>query len=589
MLFRIDQRHRAEDRALVQRFKAHPAPSPERDRAFGELLTRHRRLVLSYCRRRVDDPGLAEDVAQQVFLALWNGLDRMENPDGLHSWLRTVTHHQCTAQFAGPAQDRRPHRRLRPPEVLASHDQALFENAATVGEEEDSVLLALQVDQLGAVLDRFAGALPPRLQPVYRLHVREGWDGEELKRRLGVPDATMRRFKSDLLTEELARLLVTNLVAAEALDRGREASCGRLLDLLGERRSDEPLTRSLVLKVDKHLRQCTACEVREQHFRQEWRRTLPLLVSSGLHEPESDHIELTAAAHDLGQGGHQPPTGTVRRTGRRLAVALVVLLGTLAGGMAWQADDGRSADTVLAGPDAPGSSDGRPRSGSAPDTGSSSPHSPDSGDGGGDGDRGAGSSAGKKTTPDGSNPSNHGKGGKDEKDGKGGVDGNDRDDGDAGGSGDRIGTGPSANPGANPGDGTSPSAPGETAPSPGPDPAPDPPPAELPPPPPAPAPPSSAPAPPAPHKLVVHLNAPSAGGVSVAVNGAGVGTCSKAYEAPAKDCAYTVHVGDTVRLAPLDSLVTWGAPCAGGAPEALCEFLVAGDVTTNLTTSYNPG
>ncbi|MFI5793288.1 RNA polymerase sigma factor [Streptomyces sp. NPDC051677] len=584
MLFRIDQRHRAEDRALVQRFKAHPAPSPERDRAFGELLTRHRRLVLSYCRRWVDDPGLAEDVAQQVFLALWNGLDRMENPDGLHSWLRTVTHHQCTAQFAGPAQDRRPHRRLRPPEVLASHDQALFENAATVGEEEDSVLLALQVDQLGAVLDRFAGALPPRLQPVYRLHVREGWDGEELKRRLGVPDATMRRFKSDLLTEELARLLVTNLVAAEALDRGREASCGRLLDVLGERRSDEPLTRSLVLKVDKHLRQCTACEVREDHFRQEWRRTLPLLISSGLHEPESDRIELTAAAHDLAhdlaRGGPQPPAERARRKGRLLAVALVVVLGALAGGVVWQAESRRSPDTVVTDPDAPGSSGGRPSSESAPDTGSWSPHSPGPGDsdGDGDGDRGAGSSARKKTTPDGGNPSSHGKGGKDA---KGGAYGND---GDAGGSGDRTGTDPSDGPS----DGPSPSAPGETAPSPGPDPAPDQPPAEPAPPPSAPAPPSSAPAPP-PAKLVVHLNAPSAGGVTVAVNGAGVGTCSKAYEAPAKDCAYTVHVGDTVRLAPLDSLVTWGAPCAGGAPEAVCEFPVAGDVTTSLTTSYNPG
>ncbi|MFJ9121270.1 sigma factor [Streptomyces sp. NPDC102394] len=578
MPYRINQRHHDEDRELIQRFTAHPASSPQRERAFEELHTRHRRLVLAQCWESLKDPDLAEDVAQRVFLALWNGLDTMTDPDGLHGWLRTVTRRECAGLYSSErsapeglqAPARRVHRKLRHREIPASHEPALFENAAAVG-EEDRILLGVHVDELAALLDRYMGALPRRLKPVYRLHVQQGWDGPELARRLKVTGATMRRFKSDLLTEELARLLVTNLVAAEAARLGRQRACPDLLKVLQKGRwAGGPLSRNLVMRVDEHIGQCDICGSRKDYFRRQWRRALPLLISPSLHDSASDRVELTAAAAGGEQRSH---AGAASRRTRGLAAMLVAVLGILTGGMAWQMNGDRSADTVETGSYHPGSQSsaaatarghgsassganvGLPKSShlahsgrSAARTPNGSGHSPDTSPHPSSSPQSSvrpGNTA-KETLPADVTP-----------DQSAGTDGFAQ---------------PSTDP---PNPSADPSTPAESGPGTAPSPVQAP----------------ALPSPPAPHTLTVHLNTPSAGGVRVTVNGGVIGTCSKAYEAPQKDCTYTVHTGNTVRLTPADGslITTWGTPCAGTDPSGLCEFLIAGDLTTSLTTSYNPG
>ena len=64
--------------------------------AFGELYDRYAKPAYSLARRICVDPGLAEDVVQEAFLALWrnpSGYDRARG--GFGTWLMTVVHHRA--------------------------------------------------------------------------------------------------------------------------------------------------------------------------------------------------------------------------------------------------------------------------------------------------------------------------------------------------------------------------------------------------------------------------------------------------------------------------------------------------------------
>lgn len=55
------------------------------------LIDRYRRLIYSVARHTVRDPGVADDVFQEVCLELYRHLDEVRDPQALPKWLITVT------------------------------------------------------------------------------------------------------------------------------------------------------------------------------------------------------------------------------------------------------------------------------------------------------------------------------------------------------------------------------------------------------------------------------------------------------------------------------------------------------------------
>lgn len=58
--------------------------------AFGHLVRRYQNLVCAIAYSRTGDRRLAEDVAQETFLAAWKQRDTIREPDRLRSWLCTT-------------------------------------------------------------------------------------------------------------------------------------------------------------------------------------------------------------------------------------------------------------------------------------------------------------------------------------------------------------------------------------------------------------------------------------------------------------------------------------------------------------------
>ncbi len=72
------------------------AVAQRRPDALDELYARYSRVVYSLARRIIVDGGLAEDVTQEVFFALWRDPDKYDPSRGpFATWLLSLTHHRA--------------------------------------------------------------------------------------------------------------------------------------------------------------------------------------------------------------------------------------------------------------------------------------------------------------------------------------------------------------------------------------------------------------------------------------------------------------------------------------------------------------
>jgi RNA polymerase sigma-70 factor (ECF subfamily) len=79
------------DESLAARAGAEPA-------AMTELYRRYITRVDRYCRRRLQDPELAEDVTSQIFLKVLEGL-RKRRVENVASWIFTIAHNEVVSQY----------------------------------------------------------------------------------------------------------------------------------------------------------------------------------------------------------------------------------------------------------------------------------------------------------------------------------------------------------------------------------------------------------------------------------------------------------------------------------------------------------
>ena len=116
----------AGDAALVLRLAARDG------KALDDLYARYGRPAYSLAYRITRDQGFAEDVVQEVFLALWRDPTRYDPTRGFASWLLSMTHHKAVDAVRREESLRR-RRDAAAEETVA----ALDESAACSGVDEE--------------------------------------------------------------------------------------------------------------------------------------------------------------------------------------------------------------------------------------------------------------------------------------------------------------------------------------------------------------------------------------------------------------------------------------------------------------------
>jgi RNA polymerase sigma-70 factor (ECF subfamily) len=139
---------------------------------FEQLVDAHQSMVFSLAWRMTGDRGLAEEIAQDVFLELDKHMERIESPQHACFWLRRVAMHRSA--------DALRRRRVRGLDLWAE----IQENHAVAAEEHSS--------PLGARLEHLLSTLPEPQRAALVLRYQEDLTPEEIAATLDSPLATVK-------------------------------------------------------------------------------------------------------------------------------------------------------------------------------------------------------------------------------------------------------------------------------------------------------------------------------------------------------------------------------------------------------------
>ncbi|MBO0720000.1 MAG: sigma-70 family RNA polymerase sigma factor [Blastocatellia bacterium] len=156
--------------------------------AFAELVREHQAMVYSIARNFFRDAALAEDLAQEVFLHLYQNLASIESAAHLRFWLRKVTSHRCI--------DHSRRRRIK----TVSVDEA--PEPVSIFDWPDAMMQS--------TLRRIVATLPERPRLIVTLRYQEDLDPTEIAEILEMPLNTVKshlRRSLAILREKMGRTL----------------------------------------------------------------------------------------------------------------------------------------------------------------------------------------------------------------------------------------------------------------------------------------------------------------------------------------------------------------------------------------------
>ena len=141
---------------------------------FRRLIEAHQRMVFSLALRVTGEHGAAEEVAQDVFLELHRGGDKLESEDHVRFWLRRVTVHRATDALR---------KKARQPEATAEE----WMEEQYVQDKSEGLNAAVVV-----LLEELLRTLPEQMRVVIVLRYQEDMLPDEIAKLLGQPVATVK-------------------------------------------------------------------------------------------------------------------------------------------------------------------------------------------------------------------------------------------------------------------------------------------------------------------------------------------------------------------------------------------------------------
>ncbi|NKB98882.1 MAG: sigma-70 family RNA polymerase sigma factor [Pseudomonadales bacterium] len=149
--------------------------------AFSTLILKTQNTVHSIAQSIVHDLDSCEDVAQQVYIATWQGIDKLKNPASFLPWLRQTTRFTAYNFLRNNKNAGR---------VPTEHAEALLAQIADPQEVHD---VSLEREQQTRLIANFVSDLPTESREIVLLYYREDQSTKQVASLLGITDVNVRK------------------------------------------------------------------------------------------------------------------------------------------------------------------------------------------------------------------------------------------------------------------------------------------------------------------------------------------------------------------------------------------------------------
>jgi len=158
--------------------------------AFRELVRRYERPVFSLLYRMVRDRALAEDLAQETFIKVLNGIKSYNPQFKFSSWIFKIANnaaidHLRKRDLDTLSLDGSPH---------ATTPEEMSATALQLGDRGESPLQEVEARELGSAIERAIAKLRPEYRACILLRHVEGHSYEEIARILDLPLGTVKTY-----------------------------------------------------------------------------------------------------------------------------------------------------------------------------------------------------------------------------------------------------------------------------------------------------------------------------------------------------------------------------------------------------------
>ncbi len=174
----------ASDQAVVARAKQGD------EAAFREILRRYERPVFALLYRMVRDRALAEDLAQETFIKILNGIGSYRPEFKFSSWVFKIANNAAID-----------HLRRRSVDTISLHGspdavtpERMAATALNLPDRGETPLEELEARELGSAIERAIGKLRPEYRSCILLRHVEGHSYEEIAEMLDLPLGTVKTY-----------------------------------------------------------------------------------------------------------------------------------------------------------------------------------------------------------------------------------------------------------------------------------------------------------------------------------------------------------------------------------------------------------
>jgi RNA polymerase sigma-70 factor (ECF subfamily) len=154
----------------------------EKHAAFDALNREFQDQAYRWAISQLGDPQMAQDAAQEAFIAAYENIDQQREPDAFPAWLRRIVISQC-------------HRQMRQ-KMYANTRTALDEDAAYSSDESldnGDPAQTIEERELARDIRRALDQLPAHERSVTELYYLTGYSQQEIAEQLALPITTVKK------------------------------------------------------------------------------------------------------------------------------------------------------------------------------------------------------------------------------------------------------------------------------------------------------------------------------------------------------------------------------------------------------------